>query len=202
VQPRGPVRQPYPTRFLAPIDCLKIPAQHSVLCGSQRFQCRSGSDPAFYVNADPDLDLDPEIWWPKNEKFYSWKKVLLFLWKLIWLSLGFREGRPSHRWSLQPVKIQFFNKYISSLFSFFVVIFPRIRIRIQPIKINTHPCGYGTMKTLWNVAFAWTKSTSMGFCLIPAYNVLEQFPNLREEKLKLFHKYIIIGRHRNIRLAL
>jgi hypothetical protein len=77
------------------------------------------------------------------------------------------------------------QKTFIHVFLFLWVILPRIRIRIQPTKINTDTCGSGSttlrvmQTTTWNVAFV---STSMGFCLIPAYNVLEQFPNLREEK--------------------
>ncbi len=49
-----------------------------------------GSDPA-------------RFWWPKIEKFYSWKKFKFFV-TTIYLSLGLHKGCLSYRRSLQPSK--------------------------------------------------------------------------------------------------
>ncbi len=71
--------------------------------------------------SDPVPDPDPGFWWPKMGKNLSEKKFVFFWSKIaFYLSLGFRNGRPSYRRSLQPSKenIQHFRKW--NLLTFFL----------------------------------------------------------------------------------
>jgi hypothetical protein len=95
-------------------------------CGHHWFQADTDPDPAFYVNAVPDIRirvLDDRILY----NFIGEKVNILGSKIIAYLFLGLHEERLSYRRSLQPS-----NQYISSLFS----LFSMGQIRIQPTKID------------------------------------------------------------------
>jgi hypothetical protein len=100
-------------------------------CGHHWFQqADTDPDPAFYVNAVPDIRirvLDDRVLY----NFIGEKVNILGSKIVAYLFLGLHEERLSYRRSLQPSK-----QYISLLFSLFFM----GQIRIQPTKIDADPC--------------------------------------------------------------
>ncbi len=102
-------------------------------------------DPAFLVNADP--DLDPGFWCPQN-----WRKKIYSRPKWMWIHA---DPDPQHWFKLY--------RFISSVFGIQVfVVFPYWYIDEIPLKffIKTFFCllfyGVGKIKSLWQFFFYWT----------------------------------------------
>ncbi len=87
----------------------------------------------------PDLEPDPEFWWPKILKFPSWQKHKFSINNSTFLSLGLHEGCPSCRRSLQSSKE---NSQHFKTWTFFTVPYlswPFLScIRIQASSISTY----------------------------------------------------------------
>ncbi len=97
-----------------------------------------------WLNTDPDLDpiRIQGFYDQKFQKIYSWKYFFSSK-TTIYLSLGFHEGRPSYRRSLQPSKenIQRFKRWNLLTFFYFLRSFllSWIQIRIQGSPLNPDP---------------------------------------------------------------
>ncbi len=91
----------------------------------------------------------------KNWKKFTAVHFLTFFWSkiAIYLSLSLHEGRPSYRRSLHPLKSEHLAFQTWIFFSFVGhfgppgsgSVFPmRIRVQIQPTKMNADSCGSGS----------------------------------------------------------
>ncbi len=90
--------------------------------------------------------------WEKN---YNWKKIYIF-WSKIAI-IGFHKERPSCRRSLL---------HCLPGYGF---VFP-MRIRIQPTKMNSYPCGYGSATLVTSVPDSWRFDTDPDRWSVPLFS--------------------------------
>ncbi len=79
-------------------------------------------DPAFFVNADPDTDPDPELWWPKMGKKLQLKKIIFF-WSIRNSLIRGLHKRLTSR-SLQPSKHLVLQNFSSLLWVILALLDP------------------------------------------------------------------------------